>query len=74
MEPWLWAAALKPFALLALFALVVIPLEMLLRPHLPPIFSDRTFMKREPLKYTIIWLGLMIGLWSGIALLIHRGG
>ena len=74
MEPWLWAIALKPFILLAVFAAVVIPLEILLRPYLPALFSDRTFMNREPGKYMLVWLALMITLWSFIGSLIGRGG
>lgn len=70
----LWAIALKPFVLLAVFAGIIIPLEILLRPHLPALFSDRTFMYREPVKWTVIWVVLMVGLWYFIGLLISRSG
>jgi hypothetical protein len=79
MEPWLWAVALKPFMLLALFGAFVIPLELLLNRFMPEsslktVLFDRTFPTKYPGKYMVIWFGLMIGLWSGIALLLHRGG
>lgn len=70
MEPWLIAIALKPLVLLAMFGLVVIPIELFLRPHLPALFTDRTFMQREPAKYVVVWLSLMIGLWYFIFSLV----
>lgn len=70
---WLLAIALKPFILLVVFGLIVIPLEILLRPYLPPLFTNRTFIHREPLKYMIVWLALMIALWTWIGSLISRG-
>lgn len=74
MEGWQIAIVLKPFVLLALFGLIVIPLEILLSPYLPKVFSDRSFMSREPGKYMLVWLTLIVGLWTYIGLLIHRSG
>ena len=74
MDSWLLAIAIKPFILLAVFAGIVIPLEILLRPHLPALFTDRTFMSREPARWTLIWFGLMVPLWYFIGLLLSRSG
>jgi hypothetical protein len=79
MDPWVWAIALKPFFMLALFAGIVIPLELGLQRVIPNsslkvVLFDRTFADRKPGKYMLVWLGLMIVLWTFIGLLIHRGG
>jgi hypothetical protein len=66
LREWLIAILIKPFAVLALFALVI-PIEIALRPYLPPAFTDRTFASREPLKYMAVWIALVMALWFGIS-------
>lgn len=59
------ALLIKPFAALAFFAAVVIPIELLLKRFWPEgrlkrILFDRTFERRRPLLFFAIWCGLMV--------------
>ena len=83
MEPWHWAVLLKPLATSAFFAIVVIPLELLLRKIWPEsrvksLLFDRTFRDRHPGTFVVVWLVLIVLLvcfvaWVGNASAMERG-
>lgn len=65
------ATLLRPFLVVALFAVVVIPLELLLARiwpdgRLKAVLFDRTFRDRRPWAFGAVWLALMVLLWGSI--------
>ena len=78
MEGWQIALLIKPFALLVFFAVIVIPIELLLAKFWPEgrlkhVLFDRTFRDRHPGKFMIVWAVLMVLLWGGIYFVFIRG-
>ena len=70
---WLVSVALAPIGLLILFALVVIPVELVLKKVWPEgrlknLFFDRTFQERHPVYWFCAWLFMMalLGTWVGL--------
>lgn len=78
MEGWQLAIVLKPFGLLALFACLVIPVELGLKRlwpdgRLKSVLFDRTFRARHPWYFMGVWTVLMVSLWTWIYMAFLRG-
>jgi hypothetical protein len=72
MEPWLWAIALKPFALLAFFSAVAAIAFALYKLFpagpLRDVLFDRTLRKRHPVAWTLLVLGVWFSLIASIGI------
>lgn len=65
LEPWLLALIVKPLAVLVLFGLVVIPLELAARGVLPKSLSflfDPTLRDRQPQAFNLIVIFFTVAL------------
>jgi len=72
MEPWLIALIVKPLALLFLFCVIVIPIELIIAKIFPDgrlkdVLYDRTFRDRRPALFMFWWFVLVGSLVFSIA-------
>jgi len=69
MEPWTIALLVKPIASVVFLAVVVYPIERLIRRiwpegRLKQVLFDRTFQGRHPWRYMAVWtivMAVMVG-------------
>jgi hypothetical protein len=69
-----WIVLLKPFFLLFLMAVFVLPIELLLRRFWPEgsmkrILFDKSFRDRKPVTFGIVLTGLWFSMIGGVYLL-----